>query len=352
MTRMAKRFMAVLCGVLSFAASAQALQWEPQDGSDDMRQDAQAQAHHAYTMRLAGRFEQTDDARAQAFAAVLRGNEMLASRDAPPAGDVPSMRVPADGPSRARLQAAAAKAGGDVIANQLLIAAARADAAGLRTEAARRWQAADPGNAMPLLYMDLPAETLLVEARRATHADPRMYDLVRWMMSAMLRHPPTPEEQALLAEEEAFHVDEHAAISAMALWAAVIAPGYSGLMQSCRGEALRAAPTRHGDCRHVATLLAGPVGSAADQGIGLAMLRELAGSAAERSEVEARQRKLYWQMMEWGRVSMAQPRDGAAQFVRLLGDEGIRTEQQLVERVLQEAGVPLDPPAGWSPPRN
>ena len=45
------------------------------------------------------------------------------------------------------------------------------------------------------------------------------------------------------------------------------------------------------------------------------------------------------------------PRDGAGQFVRFLADPSIRTEVQLVERALQDAGVALAPPAGWQPPR-
>ena len=38
-------------------------------------------------------------------------------------------------------------------------------------------------------------------------------------------------------------------------------------------------------------------------------------------------------------------------LARLLADPRVRTEQDLVERILAEAGVPLDPPAGWQPPR-
>ena len=68
-------------------------------------------------------------------------------------------------------------------------------------------------------------------------------------------------------------------------------------------------------------------------------------------EIQALRRRMDWQMLEWGRIATAQERDGAAQFVRLLGDPSVQTEQDLVERILAEAGVPLDPPAGWQPPR-
>lgn len=39
--------------------------------------------------------------------------------------------------------------------------------------------------------------------------------------------------------------------------------------------------------------------------------------------------------------------DGGAPFVRLLADPSIHSEQQLLERLLKEAGRPLAPPAGW-----
>jgi hypothetical protein len=56
-------------------------------------------------------------------------------------------------------------------------------------------------------------------------------------------------------------------------------------------------------------------------------------------------------MLEWGRASEDLPRDGAGQFVRLLADPTVRTEADLIARALQDAGVALEPPAGWQPPR-
>lgn len=178
-----------------------------------------------------------------------------------------------------------------------------------------------------------------------------MYEAVRWISAAFQRHPLTAAEREALAGGEAYHEEEAAAVSAMALWATSMAPALDGLLAACRGTALRAAPTRSADCRHVADLLADRSDSVLERMIGLSLLRELAAGSTERAAIDAQRRHMDWQMLQWGRIARQQPRDGAAQFVRLLHDGLIRTEPQLVQRVLQEAGVPLEPPAGWTPPR-
>ena len=345
----------IFAGLMVFALSAQA-QYAPMPAPEPTReelalQQAQTAAYHAYLTRTAEALAADGGARELALAAILHRLGAETAGDAMPAGDAPSRAVAPDAGRQAWLRTAAARASDDVIANRLLVAAAADAAPSTRIEAARRWQAADPGSLVPLLSTGLTTEALLVEARRATHADARMYEAVRWIMSTLQRHPPTAAEQAVLAGEEPYRADEAAALSAMGIWAAAAMPGYLPLQQACGSEALRATPTRHADCRHVASLLAERSGSAGDQGLGLALLRELAGDGAERSDIDARRRRMDWQMLQWGRIASSQPRDGAAQFVRLLADPAIGTERQLMERVLQEAGVPLEPPAGWAPPR-
>ena len=310
-------------------------------------EQAQAAAHRAHASRAAQALAKTGGARELAFAVLLR--DRAATTEAPmEAGDAPSRRVPADPEVAAWLHAAAAKAGGDVLVNQLVLAAA--DEAALRREAARRWQAAEPGNLVPLLSLGLPADALLAQARRADDADAHLYDGVRWMRAALARHPPTADEQRALADGEPFIADEAAAMAAMAHAAAAL-PSYHDLVQACRGTALQASPTRAADCRHVATLLADRSDNALGERVGLSMLAELAQRGPGRDAIEARQRRMDWQMQQWGRLASQQPRGGAAQFVRLLDDASIRGERQLAERVLQEGGVPPEPPQGWRPPR-
>lgn len=327
----------LLAAVLLLLPAAQAQ--EPGGGPPP----EQVAAHVAHSQGLAAALAREGGARELALAALLR------QADAQQADPEATSEAP-DAQAQAWLRAAAAKAGADAIANQLLIAAA-AKADPIRLEAARRWQAAEPDNLAPLLHAGLTIDALLAQARGATRADTGMYPAVRWIAEAWRRHPPGAAEQAAMAGGEAFDLDEAAAMSAMAVWAAAAMPDYAALVEGCSAQMLRAQPARRDGCLHVARLLADGATSIADEHAGLAMLRALAGAAAERDEVDARQRAMDWRMLQWGRLAQQQPRGGAGQFARLLRDPRIRSEQQLVERVLAEGGVAADPPPGWQAPR-
>jgi hypothetical protein len=339
----------LLASLLCFSPAVHAQAW---DGAADDAQSAwieqQAATTQAYRARIATAMAASRDVREQALAELLRRPAMA---QAPAAGDGPSRPLPRDAAAETRLRAIAARAGDDRLANQLLIAAAGDPASPIRIEAARRWQAGDPGNLVPMLHAGAPVERLLADARDATHANAQMYEAVRWIAAAFVRHPLTAAERAALSGGDAYHEEEAAAISAMALWAASMSPALDGLVAACRGTALRATPARAADCRHVANLLVDRSDSVLERMVGLTLLRELATGSGERSTIDGQRRILDWQMLQWGRIARQQPRDGAEQFVRLLHDGSIRTEQQLVQQVLQEAGVPLEPPAGWAPPR-
>lgn len=334
----------LLVAALLFLPVAQAQ--VPRDA--DAAQMAQADAHQAYMQRLASALARDGGARELALAALLRGAGASQAQGADDPGASPP---PRDAQADAWLRAAAAKAGDDLVANRLLVLAAGADDGGVRLEAARRWRAAEPDNLVPLLHAGLTADALLAQARNAARADAGMYASVRWIASAWLRHPPNAAEQAAMSRGQPFHDDEAAAVSAMGLWAASAEPGYAALVEGCGERMLRALPARRGDCAHVASLLADHSTNIADEHAGLAMLGALASTPAARSEVQARMRRMDWRMLEWGRLGQQQPRGGAGQFARLLADPSIQSEQQLVERVLQEAGVAAEPRPGWSPPR-
>lgn len=315
----------------------------------DAVQMAQAEAHQAYLQRLSTALARDGGARELALAALLRSAGAAPAQVSDDPGASPS--PPRDAQADAWLRAAAAKAGDDPVANRLLLLAAGPDDAAVRLEAARRWQAAEPDNLMPLLHAGLTVDALLAQARNATRADAGMYASVRWIASAWQRHPPNAAEQAAMSLGQPFHVDEAAAVSAMALWAASAEPGYAALVEGCSERMLRALPTRRDDCAHVAGLLADRSTNIADAHAGLAMLGALASTPAERSELQARLRQMDWRMLEWGRLGQQQPRGGAGQFARLLADPSIGSEQQLVERVLAEGGVATEPPPDWMPPR-
>lgn len=343
-----KRVLLLAC--LLSAAPVLLAQWNDVPDDDEAAWlEQQAGTTQAYHARIATALAASRDVRDQAFAEILR-QPATAPDGTSPSGDAPSRAAPRDPAADARLRAIAARAGDDRLANQLLVVAAGAPGSPERIAAAQRWHAADPGNLVPLLYAGSAVDAVLVEARRATHAATHLYDVVRWMASAYARHPLTEAERAALAGGEPYHPEEAAAMSAMAIWASAAGPAYGGLADACRGNALRTAPTRASDCRHIATLLAEQSDSVLGRVVGLSMLRELATDNAERTAIDAQRRTMDWRMLQWGRIARQQPRDGAEQFVRLLR-EGVASELQLAERVLQEASVPLEPPAGWSPPR-
>lgn len=246
---------------------------------------------------------------------------------------------------------AAAAAGSDVTANALLLMLPEdALAAAVREQAARRWAAAEPDNIAPLLYLDGGVDELLARAAGMRRFDLHMYGQVRWIQAALLRHPPSASEQAVLLEGGAVPLDEFTAISAMGLWAAAAIPPLDPLVEACDGAALQATPGRRGDCGRIARVLLGSSDSNLGRMVGIDLLARAATSASDRAEVQVLQRRMDWQMLEWGRIAAAQPRGGAPQFARLLAG-GVGSEPQLVERILAEAGVASDPPAGWQPPR-
>ena len=338
-----------LAVLLAAAPCLQAQDWGRAGDPDAAAlEQARIAAHRAQASRLAQALAKAGGARELAFAALLQ-EPMMTTGAVMDADAAPSRRAPADAQATAWLRVAQAKAGNDVLAHQLVIAATTDDA--VRDAAARRWQAAEPDNLVPLLSLGLPAEALLAQAARATEADVHLYDGVRWMRSVLARHPPTPDEQRALTAGEPFHADEAAAVAAMAYAAAGMLPSYHALVQACRGTALQVSAARAGDCRHVANLLADRSDNVLGERVGLSMLLELAPRGAERTAIEARQRRMDWQMQQWGRLASQQPRDGAAQFARLLDDPSIRSERQLLARVLQEGGVASEPPEGWRLPR-
>lgn len=296
----------------------------------------EAAAWRSWSQRSAAALATSGQARDLALAAALRTGAQ--------AGEVPvAPAVAADAQSAAWQRDAAAKAADDVVANALL--AASVDA-GIRTRAAQRWLGAEPQNLAPLLVRGGSVDALLADARGATRFDLHMLDRVRWMQAALLRTPPTPAERAAFAEGDDFVASEHAAVTAAALWAAAI-PDLQPLIDACATSATRGDPGRARDCRHVAELMAHRSDTLLGRLVGLDLLAQRATSPAEHADVRSQQRTTEWMLHEWGRASAALPRDGAAQFVRLLADDTLRSEPELVTRALQEAGISPTPPAGW-----
>lgn len=348
---MIQRALCLIALLLAAEARAQVMPLE--EPAMTSEQAAQMQAAQAATQswytRVAGELAASGEPRDLAFAAtLLQVAEWNPAQDA--ARDAPSRTVASDPRIDQWRRLASARAGSDVLANVLLMHAdSRADSQ-LRSEAAERWRKLEPDNLAPLLYNNAGIDAMLAAARSKSRFDLHYYDQARWMQSVLLEHPPSAAERAALSVPEDWRRDEFATIAGMNLLAIGI-PAMQSLSEACRGDALMSTPARREDCRHVARVMSETSDTGIGTLIGIALLRETATTAQQRANADAQQRRLDWQMQQWARVSGEQPRNGAAQLVRLLRDPAIQSEQDLVERVLQEAGIPLDPLAGWQPPR-
>ncbi len=337
---MRKRFAAIGLA-LALAAAAQAqVRATPQPppplseaDTPETGESAQPSAWNAYLHRVAQQLASAGSGRDLAFAALLAN---------PSPGD-----AGAGSQARGWRQAALERAGQDVLAYQLLTYKAPGHESGLRAEAARRWLALEPSNFSALMEQAKSAQELLVAARESRYADMHMYDGVRWMQSAVLRHPPTAQEEQALGVSPDYRLEESALATAIGIWTAFPLTGYKTLLDACKPEALGDTPAREADCLHVAHLLTERSSSVLDEAFGLAIRRRLARTPAERAEAQARRRQLDWLMHESAPLGM---QDGGATFVRLLADPSIHSEQQLLERLLKNAGRPMQPPAGWKLP--
>lgn len=304
---------------------------------------------HAYNSRIASALAASGAARELAFAATLQRVAGWSAHAMAGAGDERRI-APSDPRVDAWWRDAAALAGDDVLAWTLLVQ----DDARMREQAATRWQTLEPDNLAAWLAGNPIAEALLAAAARATYYDSHFYPRVRWRVSALRAYPPSASEaQALLATRDsasaAFDPEEFAAIAAFASDMVVAMPVLQPLMHGCRGEALAATPTRRAECRHAADIMANRSDSMLAESVGIALLKETAESDGERAQAAQRRRRFDWQMYQRMDLDVDSQR-GTGRFLRLFRDPSLRNERDLTERMLREAGVPLDPPVGWTMP--
>lgn len=318
------------------------------EDADSMQMQAARSASDGWYTRAASALAATGKPRALAFAATLLAVANWQPPIAPGADDgQPSQPVPADpriGKWRAQAAASAAK---DVIANALLMTDDKGSS--IRAQAAARWRAVEPDNLAPLLMSNVDVDALLAQARTARRFDLHYYDKLRWMQQALVAHPPTPAELATLTGDDTPTPAELAIVTATGIDAATAMPGLGPVSQACRSDASRAMPQRGEDCRHLAQVLAHASDTLLGSSFGIAMLARLANSPAEVATARELRRQYAWRQQQWLELTRKQPRDGMPDFVRLLADPAIKSEPQLIERLLQENSIPLQAPAGWQP---
>ena len=343
--------LAVLLPV-AFSCSAQV----PMPGDDGMdaeqaaRLRAAQDAVGAWYTRVAEQLATSGEARDLAFAAtLLEGAGQAALGAGPPEGDVPSQAAPRDPRVDKWRQLASARAGSDVVANLLLLQGDRAADATVRKQALERWRKVEPDNLAPRLYAEGAVTDWLPQAGRHARLDQHYYEQLRWMQAALAALPPGMDEAGVSGGGD-LPADAAAAVAAAGILAAAVVPGLRPLSEACRDDALATGPTRRADCRQVARVAADTADTSAGRMFGIGLLQATAATPAEQADAHERRRQLDWRMLAWGRVAGSQPDSGAVQFSRLLRDPSVRTERDLVERVLAEAGVPAEPPPGWQPP--
>lgn len=331
---------------------------QPVPGEEGMTPEEAAQrqavqdATQGYYARVATELSAGGKARDLALAATLLQIATLAPpQEGPVAGDAPSRPSPQDPHIDEWRRLASTRAGKDVLVDALLMQADTPGNTQRRDQSAEHWRRLEPDNLAPLLFAAAPAADLIAAARTSSRLDLHMYEQVRWMQSALQAHPPRAAERAILSGGEELPLGETAAMTAMGIWAAVGIPSLQAVTTACRGDALSSTPTRREDCRHVAQVMADASDTRLGTILGIALLKNTAATSEQRADADARRRRIDWQMLQWGRIASEQPRDGSEQFARLLLDPSIHREQDLIERVLTDAGVALDPPAGWQPPQ-
>ena len=294
-------------------------------------------AEQVYLRRTARALAQTERPRELALAALLH---QAAAHPVPPQPgeviDTPVTGLQSDGIARDWRERAATRAGDDVIANVLLIAGAD-PMDGISQDAAQRWADAQPGNSAPWLpRTDMPVDAMLQAAAERRHYDSVHFQTLRWMRDALAAHPADARTRASTEDGAPMSERVYATMLALGLYSANAVPGYSRLAAGCTS----ATPELQVACRSLAgqllesdTLIMRSIGSAI-------------ASRLDAPDVEAT-RAIAWRTHAMQRATAP---DGERQFMRLLDDTSIRNEIELQARMLGEAGIPLVPPADWTPP--
>jgi hypothetical protein len=337
--RMRIRVLLPLLLVSALAAPALAQMPRMPDASEAALERAQerAEAWQAYGLRVARGVGRSDGARDLALAALLEAMARPNEGATALAADAARWRT-----------GAIAKGAGDVITQQLLLAGGVvAGDQDVAIAAARRWQALEPGNLAPLLLQGLGPDAVLAAAAQSDRNAPDPYRMQRWAADVLRRHPPTVAEWAAFGEGPRPADAVHAAVWASSLHAPLL-PDYREVLGACTGRGLRA-EARAAQCRRMADLLLARPQTVLDERIGLSMARALTRSAAERAPLDARRRGIDWRQEQLGELALRENAD-AAVFARLLLDSSIAGEDAMARRLLAEAGVPQEPPAGWRAP--
>lgn len=321
-------FLLLAIPVFAAAAPASCPQREPQPPEAAM---------NAYSLAVIERSMVGNNARGMVMAAIWR--ESTVARDSSEAPEA----------TRASMLARAADGAGPDAVAWAPVSRACGRECTLATDPFERWLALDPDNGMAwaeaatraLAANDEPgARAALERAARAPRFDSYWVEAVRAAVS-IARAVPIPPELASYAESQGFGATDAADLSAFGVAMGQATPGMVYLPDACRNHA-----DWQDDCLRLGRLMETRGNDFLGQGIGRAIQRRLLPRESDAAaELAERERAHDWRMSQVMLLT-----DDTADFrntVRRLFEVG--TEQGAFELQLRENGVPLSPPAGWTP---
>ena len=350
----------MLCGLAtaspSFASSADArpqaesapCAQTPADGGEPCASEAEAKEREniakftaAYVLPLADELAGAGDARNLALAASLRRYALKA---------VPAHAQDDDARSIEWQRRALAQMRDDPLVAMLVLADRESPQDPIGAQALQRWRDATPQNLVPLLLAETDGDEILRAARTMRRFDHGFIDLLRLVLDAVDRHPPSA--QALSWLRAAGGRDgEIAALTIGTNLSMAIMPRFSPIMSACIKQVSPAQSERWRDCRHVGALLAESSDTAIAAMIGWSILR-YAPDAPTRANAKKQRRQLRWRLRQWETLrECAAPGTDAPRFAAILRAHPELGEEALMREHLLAAGMVLEPPADWSDER-
>jgi hypothetical protein len=216
-------------------------------------------------------------------------------------------------------------------------------------DAARRktvrdaWRAADPDNLAALPDDEGPVDEILAAAADARRFDVYYGTLLRSVLTAMERHPPSSRFARHLLDETTPTVPSYAATLGVSM---LELPRFSPAVDACKGDAL-AQPGRREACMRYGGVLAEASDTLIAHMIGLAILRNSAVDAEGRERIEQRRRGASWIWQQWHEVVDRNPIGFADwQADALRASPGI-AEMTLMRQALEANGISAEPPAEY-----
>ncbi len=225
-----------------------------------------------------------------------------------------------------------------------------------RHDAIRRWRDNDSDNLAPLLAIgpaeeSLPIDELLASARSTARADFYFDDIVRPLVEAVREEPPSATLRTAMLDDAADVPEALGAQLGTTIWATSVDVAFQSLVNACRGEALDATPRRRADCRHVAQLLSEQSDTLEARAMGVNMRLRTYANEDELRAAAIAYRRFHWQSEQWSALQGRDRVDAARNFARMLTSDDDITEYEIMQRTLIDAGISMEPPAGWAAPK-